>query len=124
VATHARQVWGHAPQIIVVEPQAAPALMEAIRAGQVVDTQGPASAMGRLDCKTASMIALNGLARDADTFVTITEAEARRGVALLAAHGLATTPSGAAGVAALAAGLDLPGDAQVLAILSEGPEDG
>lgn len=124
VATHARQVWGHAPQIIVVEPQAAPALMEAIRAGQVVDTQGPASAMGRLDCKTASMIALNGLARDADTFVTITEAEARRGVALLAAHGLATTPSGAAGVAALAAGLDLPGDALVLAILSEGPEDG
>lgn len=124
VAGHARLVWGDVPQIIVVEPQAAPALMAGIGAGKVVETSGPASCMGRLDCKTASMIALNGLARDADLFVTITETEAARGVDLLAAHGLATTPSGAAGVAALLAGLDLPADAHVLAILSEGPEDG
>jgi diaminopropionate ammonia-lyase len=79
--------------------------------------------MGRLDCKTPSMIALNGLARDADLFVTITEAEALRGAADLAALGLATTPSGGAGIAAMMAGLDLPSDAQILAILSEGPED-
>jgi diaminopropionate ammonia-lyase len=80
--------------------------------------------MGRLDCKTASMIALNGLARDADVFVTISEADALRAVDLLAAQGLPTTPSGAAGLAALVAGLELPADAHVLAILSEGPEDG
>ncbi|MGP9790834.1 pyridoxal-phosphate dependent enzyme [Roseinatronobacter sp. NSM] len=124
VAAHARHVWGDGPQIIVVEPQAAPALMEGIRAGHVVDTSGPASCMGRLDCKTASMIALNGLARDADVFVTISESDARRGANLLAAHGLLTTPSGGAGLAALVAGLELPADAHVLAILSEGPEDG
>ncbi len=124
VAAHARHVWGDGPQIIVVEPQSAPALMEGIRAGHVVDTIGPASCMGRLDCKTASMIALNGLARDADVFVTISETHAKRGADLLAAHGLPTTPSGAAGVAALPAGLELPADAHVLAILSEGPEDG
>jgi len=124
VAAHARHVWGDGPQIIVVEPQAAPALMEGIREGHLVDTSGPASCMGRLDCKTASMIALNGLARDADVFVTISETEAQRGAELLAAHGLPTTPSGAAGVAALLAGLGLPADAHVLAILSEGPEDG
>jgi diaminopropionate ammonia-lyase len=124
VAAHARLAWGDGPQIIVVEPQAAPALMEGIRAGHVVETSGPSSRMGRLDCKTASMIALNGLARDADLFVTISEAEAKRGAELLAEHGLPTTPSGAAGVAALVAGLDLPADAHVLAILSEGPEDG
>lgn len=124
VAAHARHVWGDVPQIIVVEPQAAPALMEGVRAGNVVDTSGPASCMGRLDCKTASMIALNGLARDADVFVTISETDAKRCADLLAAHDLPTTPSGAAGLAALVAGLELPADAHVLAILSEGPEDG
>lgn len=124
VAAHARLVWGDRPQIVIVEPEAAPALIEGIRAGRVTETTGPASSMGRLDCKTASMIALNGLARDADVFVTISEADAMRAVELLAALGVATTPSGAAGVAALVAGLELPEDAHVLAILSEGPEDG
>lgn len=124
VAAHARLVWGDGPQIIIVEPEAAPALMEGIRAGRVVETSGPASCMGRLDCKSASMIALNGLARDADHFLTISEDDARRVAELLAEHGLPTTPSGAAGLAALVAGLDLPADAHVLAILSEGPEDG
>jgi diaminopropionate ammonia-lyase len=124
VAAHARYVWGDSPQIIVVEPDAAPALIESIRAGRLVDTTGPVSSMGRLDCKTASMIALHGLARDADSFVTISEGTAQRAVDLLAEYRLATTPSGAAGVAALLAGLDLPREARVMAILSEGPEDG
>lgn len=124
VAAHARHVWGSAPQIIVVEPEAAPALIESIRAGRLVESTGPASCMGRLDCKTPSMIALNGLARDADVFVTISEADAMRAVELLAAHGLSTSPSGAAGVAALLADLELPQEARIVAIVSEGPEDG
>ncbi|MEM8742377.1 MAG: PLP-dependent lyase/thiolase, partial [Pseudomonadota bacterium] len=60
---------------------------------------------------------------DADQFVTITEAEAEAGVAVLARLGFATTPSGGAGIAALLAGLDLGPQAQVLTILSEGPPD-
>lgn len=124
VAAHAREAWGDGPQIFVVEPAFAPALAESIRAGALVTADGPVSAMGRLDCKTPSMIALAGLARDADAFVTITEDEAAAGVAVLAEHGLATTPSGGAGLAALIAGLDMGADARVLAILSEGPEDG
>lgn len=125
VAAHARAVWGDGPIIAVVEPLAAPALAESIRAGRRVTAAGPASCMGRLDCKTPSMIALAGLARDADLFVTIDEDEARAGVRALAAEGLATTPSGAAGAAALLAGVPGIGPgARVLAILSEGPEDG
>ena len=124
VAAHARATWGDAPQILVVEPEAAPALIESIRAGQFVTTQGPVSAMGRLDCKEASLIALAGLSRDADQFVTLTEDEALQGVATLAAHGFATTPSGGAGLAAFLAGPGLGPDARVLAILSEGPEEG
>jgi diaminopropionate ammonia-lyase len=77
--------------------------------------------MGRLDCKVPSLIALKGLARDADALVTISDAEAEAVLDDLAAKGLASTPSGAAGVAALR-GLDLPKDACVLCILSEEAE--
>jgi diaminopropionate ammonia-lyase len=124
VAAQLRLAWGDAPQMIVVEPDVAPALIESIRAGQVVETQGPDSAMGRLDCKTPSMLALADLARDADLFVTISEAEAAAGAAAVADAGLTSTPSGAAGVAALLAGLEGIGpQSHVLCILSEGPED-
>lgn len=122
VAAFARQVWGDAPRIVVVEPAAAPALHRAIAAGRVVDTTGPESCMGRLDCKTASWIALRGLSHDADTFALISEDEVQAAMPVLAGAGLATTPSGGAGLAALLAGLGLPGDARVLAILSEAPE--
>ena len=124
VAAYARRTWRDAPRIIVVEPEAAPALWDSIAAGRVVDSTGPVSSMGRLDCKTPSMIALNGLARDADAFVLISEDEAQAALPVLARHGFETTPSGGAGLAALLAGLDLEPDAHVWAILSEGPEGG
>ena len=124
VAAHVRVAWGDTPVIIVVEPSVAAALMESIRAGRLVTAAGPSSCMGRLDCKTPSEIALAGLSRDADLFVTITEDEAAAGIAALAKHGIATTPSGGAGLAALLCGLPGIGpDASVLAIVSEGPED-
>ncbi len=127
VAALVRDRWGDGPVVAVVEPQAAPALIGAIRAGRLIDTEGPVSAMGRLDCKTASLIALKGLARDADLFVTVSEDQAQDAVAALSAEGLETTPSGGAGVAALlAAGaadaLGLGPASRVLCILSEGPE--
>ncbi|MEN0000313.1 MAG: pyridoxal-phosphate dependent enzyme [Pseudomonadota bacterium] len=123
IAAFARHIWGDAPQIIIVEPEAAPALRDSIAAGRLVESQGPVSSMGRLDCKTPSLIALNGLARDADLFVTITEDEAASALPVLAQLGLETTPSGGAGLAALLAGLPIEKDAHVWAIVSEGPED-
>jgi diaminopropionate ammonia-lyase len=65
------------------------------------------------------------LARDANSFVTVTEDEAADAVAFLGKHGIATTPSGAAGFAAVLAKRPALGpDARVLCIISEGPEDG
>ncbi|EAQ04482.1 diaminopropionate ammonia-lyase [Pseudooceanicola batsensis HTCC2597] len=123
-ARHFRRAWGDAPQIIVVEPDRAPALIESIREGALVTAKGPETNMGRLDCKTPSLVALAGLSEDADGFVTISDAQAETGVGLLRRHGLASTPSGAAGAAALIGGLPGIGtDAHVLIILSEGPED-
>ncbi len=125
-AAIARQQWGEATRIVVVEPDAAPCLIASIEAGAPVETTGPASAMGRLDCKVASLIALKGLAMDADDFMTITEADGTAGADLSAAHGFASTPSGAAGLAGLAAAdravLGLDDTSRALIILSERPE--
>lgn len=121
-AAHARKVWGDAPKIIVVEPEAAPALAESILAAAPCVTQGPVSAMGRLDCKEPSLIALKSLARDADVFMTLTEAEGDTGAAWAASAGYASTPSGAAGLAGAQAGgvgLGLGPEDRVLVILSE-----
>ena len=127
-AAYARHVWGTAPRIVVVEPEAAPALFESIEAGRLVETAGPASAMGRLDCKVPSMISLKGLARDADHFVLLSEAEGEAVLPVLARGDLDTTPSGGAGAAALlASGAELGGGAElgldetsdVLVIVSE-----
>lgn len=124
MAAHARATWGDQPTICVVEPTFAPAIIESIRAGKVVFADGPVSEMGRLDCKEPSLIAMEGLAHDADVFITITEEEAADSMPVLAAHDLATSPSGGAGLAALLKcrghfGLD--SDSRVLCFLSEGP---
>jgi diaminopropionate ammonia-lyase len=129
VAALARVLWGAEPTIVVVEPEAAPALFESIKAGRFVATTGPISAMGRLDCKEASLIALKGLARDADVFVTLSEQEAADAMPVLSTCNLATTPSGGAGLAALLAASDadraalgLSGTSRVLTFLSEAPD--
>ena len=124
-AAAARAQWGDGPVIVVVEPEVAPALAGSIEAGRPVKIGGPVSAMGRLDCKEPSLIALKGLARDADFFVTISEEEGFAGAKLAEQHGYATTPSGAAGLAALAlAGqssedIGLRSDSRALIFLSE-----
>ncbi len=129
VTAFVRRRWGDGPVVVVVEPEAAPALLESIDAGAPVCATGPVSTMGRLDCKEPSHLALAELARHADHFVTVTDEECDRTVALLAEHGIDTTPSGAAGVAGLhhadqhRDALGLTGDSRVLAIITEGRED-
>ncbi|MEO9826832.1 MAG: pyridoxal-phosphate dependent enzyme [Paracoccaceae bacterium] len=126
VAAYARHIWGDAPRIVVVEPDAAPALQASIEAGRAVVTKGPDSIMGRLDCKEPSLIALNGLARDADDFVTLSDDEVTDVLPALEAAGIATSASGGAGIAAVLHGdakrtLGIKADAKVLCILSEVP---
>jgi diaminopropionate ammonia-lyase len=125
VAALVRARLGDAPRVVVVEPDAAPAIHASIEAGKFVTTTGPVSAMGRLDCKEASLIALRGLSRDADDFLLITEDEAAQALAPMAEAGLEGSESGIAGVAGmLAAGpgaLGLGPESRVLCFLSEGP---
>ncbi|MEO1918678.1 MAG: pyridoxal-phosphate dependent enzyme [Paracoccaceae bacterium] len=128
-AAAARHYWGDAPKIFVVEPEYAPALFESIAASQAVTAKGPTSIMGRLDCKEPSHLALKYLAKEADGFITISEAEALAAVEDLKAHGLAASPSAAAGYAGLnSAGdklqeLGLAPDSRIMVYLTEGPVD-
>ena len=127
-ACYARKAWGTGPRIVVVEPEVAPALFGSVQAGAAQVMDGPVSQMGRLDCKEPSLIALKGLARDADTFLLISEAEGAAGAALCAELGMPTTPSGGAAVSGLIAAASSPADfgleatSRVMVILSEGPE--
>ena len=114
-----RDVWGDDPKITVVEPEFAPAIYDSIKTGAFATSSGPVSDMGRLDCKEASLIALKGLSRDADEIALITEEEAFAVLPKLEAVGLASSTSGAAGIAAALLS-DLPSDAKILCILSEG----
>ena len=122
-----RRIWGDAPRIAVVEPEAATCLLDSVTAGRPVLAEGPVSNMGRLDCKDPSHIALDCLAREADDFVALDEEEAERAVAAMVGAGLESSPSGAAGLVALwiadaeqrdAMGIDA--ESRVLVILSEG----
>ena len=129
VTALARARWGEGPTVVVVEPSCAPALQASVRAGRPVTAPGLATSMGRLDCKEPSLLALDELARAANHFVTISDDEVDETVDLLRVHGIATTPSGAAGVAALhharhdpeALGLDQR--SRVVAVITEGPEE-
>ncbi len=120
-AAHIRNHWKSQPEILIVEPEAAPCLLKSVEAGRLVRAEGPLSNMGRLDCKDASLIAFESLRQDADAFMTIKDDAAERAVESLAAAGIQTTPSGAAGFAALQ-NLALPAKARAMIIVSEGPE--
>ncbi|WP_254436870.1 pyridoxal-phosphate dependent enzyme [Ruegeria arenilitoris] len=115
VAYMIRSSWAVQPRILVVEPDAAPCLRESARAGQLVTVSGPTSNMGRLDCKTPSMLAYEILRDAADEWLIVTDAEAEEAVGKAREMGYSTTPSGAAGLTACLAG-DAP---HPLVILSE-----
>ena len=116
IAYMIRLNWTIQPKIIVVEPEAAPCLRDSIKAGQVVTVEGPVSNMGRLDCKTPSLLAFNILSECADEWITISDDTALEAVEHAREIGLSTTPSGAAGLAAC-----LIDDARSpLVIISEG----
>lgn len=116
IAQMIRATWAVQPKIIVVEPEAAPCLRDSAQAGKIVTVEGPVSNMGRLDCKTPSMLALEILTSCADEWTTISDTEADQAVATARTLGILTTPSGAAGLAAAVRREDrVP-----LVILSEG----
>ncbi|MEH6403759.1 MAG: diaminopropionate ammonia-lyase [Sneathiella sp.] len=101
IAYMIRKNWMVQPEIIVVEPDAAPCLQASSNAGHPIRADGPASNMGRLDCKEPSLVAWQTLESASVKYMTVTDGEAQAAAEDLKKHGIPTTPSGAAGLAAL-----------------------
>jgi diaminopropionate ammonia-lyase len=119
MAANIREHWPVQPFISIVEPDAAPCLLESAKAHKLTQADGPDSCMGRLDCKDASKIAFESLICDANEFITISDKDAESATEMLARHNIPTTPSGAAGLAGLIK--KAPGsDSRPLIIVSEG----
>ena len=94
-----RRDWLVQPRIVIVEPTAADCLALSAAQGQLTDAVGPVSNMGRLDCKAASLLSFDTLARSDVEYLAISDEEASAAVTALGRSGLRTTPSGAAGFA-------------------------
>ena len=80
--------------------------------------------MGRLDCKDPSIVAWAVLERSDVSYETLSEEEGEAAAKALAMRGVETTPSGAAGYAALQKGVtDSVSDKgfRPLVFISEGP---
>lgn len=114
IAQGIRDLWPEQPRILVVEPDAAPCIAASLEAGTLTHAGGPVSDMGRLDCKDASLLAFEALRTLDVSCIAVSDAQAIAAAGELAAQGLPTTSSGAAGLAGLkAAGID-PRDALVV----------
>jgi len=118
MAHQIRAGWSGVPDIVIVEPEAARCLAVSHAAGRPATAKGPVSTMSRLDCKDPSLLAFHALEAAGVRYAAVDDAEAEAAVALLAARGIATTPSGAAGLAALLQD-DLPADARPLILATE-----
>lgn len=123
VALMIRKYWLHQPRIVIVEPTAADCLAISARAGKLIDAQGPVSSMGRLDCKSASLLAFDALSVCDVEYLAISDVEADVAVRSLDYIGLQTSASGAAGFAAWQRdrALDKAVGAHPLVVMSEVP---
>jgi diaminopropionate ammonia-lyase len=124
MAFEIRKNWKQQPRIVVVEPLAAPCLFESYKQGRTTTVSGPISSMGRLDCKEPSLIAFKLLKELADDFVCVSDEGALAAADFLAQNNLATTASGAAGLAAILSNakldITIPDNSICLAIATEG----
>ena len=85
VAGTVRRALGDDPTVVVVEPVGSRPLMQSIRAGRPLRADGPASLMGRLDCKEPSLMALGALASSAGLFGAVDDDLAAQAAVALSA---------------------------------------
>ncbi|QBJ96054.1 diaminopropionate ammonia-lyase [Rhodococcus sp. ABRD24] len=113
--------------LVGVEPTQADCVTASIEAGGVLTIPGPQlSMMAGLNCGTPSIIAWPDVSSGYQTFVTISDEQAADAMRLLAADGVVSGESGAAGLGGLLAHADAlglgPSDS-VLVISTEGATD-
>ncbi len=114
-------------RVIGVEPAHADCVTASIEAGRLVEVPGPhVSIMAGLHSGKASLVAWPVISRGLDVLVVIDDEPTREAMRLLAGAGIVSGESGAAGLGGLLSArgtLDLPPDASVLLISTEGATD-
>jgi diaminopropionate ammonia-lyase len=110
VAAYFANVCAPAPIVTVVEAATVPCLMESARRNAFTRTQsrGPTN-LNRLDCPSPSSTTWPVLRALASAFVAVENDIASEAATRLAGEGIATTPTGAAGLAGLLALLRIQG---------------
>ena len=103
---------GSATVVLGVEPSGAACVLRSIEAGELVEVPGPhTSIMAGLNCGRPSPIAWPYLSRGIGAFVAIPDARAEEAMRLLAADGVVSGESGAAGLGGMLEVLAGPGAA-------------
>lgn len=117
------------PSVLSVEPDTAACVLTSLAAGEPVTVPTGSTVMAGLNCGTVSASAWPVLRAGCDSAVAVTDNETRQAVADLGALGVSSGPSGAATLAGVRAALanparrtalDLPGDAVVVLLSTEG----
>jgi diaminopropionate ammonia-lyase len=105
-----RHYRGRGVRMLGVEPLAAACVMASIEDGQLATVPGPHdSSMGGLNCGRPSIVAWPDLSTGLDAVLAIDDGAAHAAIDRLAALGLASGPSGAAGLGGLLALGDVAG---------------
>jgi diaminopropionate ammonia-lyase len=122
-------------KIVSVEPDAAPCVIESIRADKLLTVKEDESIMAGLICGTPSLVAYPLLEDGVDLFMTVTDDDAKAAMRLCAKENIISGESGAAGLAGLYAllkssqasqwlkKLGLHKDSSVLVFSTEGATD-
>ena len=133
VAHCRRGPGGSATAVLSVEPDTAACVLASLRAGQAVSVTTGATIMNGLNCGSPSSLAWPMLRDGLDAAASVPDRAAIRAMVDLAAHGVASGPSGAAalaGVRAVVTGLGatdrraalgLSEDSTVVLLSTEGP---
>lgn len=114
---------GHVTRLVGVEPDTADCLMASVAAGEMVEVPGPhPSIMAGLNCGRPSPIAWPWVHGGFDGFLAVDDDTARAGMRALAAEGIVSGETGAAGAGALLAVTTGSGDDAAVDALAVGPD--
>ena len=90
------------PKLLGVEPASAACLLESVAAGRIVSVPGPHdSIMAGLNCGRPSLVAWPTVSRGIDVLVAVDDEPAREAMRLMAASGIVSGETGAAGLGGL-----------------------
>ncbi len=126
-ASIARAFRSGSARVVGVEPAQADCVISSVEEGRPIQLPGKqTSIMAGLNCGTPSPVAWRDVTGGIDDFVAVEDHEAEHAMRLLAADGIVSGESGAAGLAGLlgfASQLGLGRDDHVLVISTEGATD-